>query len=83
MAHRFLRSLTPRAAPALSRAAPAPATRTFFLGAAAPQKSLPALSAAAERPFSSSQLTRASKVDEMLDGGNDKVEFMVTNGVAP
>ena len=26
----------------------------------------------------SSQLTRASKVDEMLDGGNDKVEFMVT-----
>ena len=77
MAHRFLRSLGPRAAPALSRAAPAPATRTFFLGAAAPQKALPALSAAAERPMSS-QLTRASKVDEMLDGGNDKVEFMVT-----
>ena len=74
MAHRFLRSLTPRAAPALSRAAPAPTTRTFFLGAAAPQKALPALSAAAERPMSS-QLTRASKVDEMLDGGNDKVEF--------
>ncbi|KAH8070099.1 quinone binding protein [Aureococcus anophagefferens] len=58
----------------LSRAAPQ--TRSFFLGSAAPPKTLPALSAAAERPQSS--LTRASKVDDMLDGGNDKVEFMVT-----
>ena len=72
------RSLAPRAAPSLSRAAPAPATRSFFsLGGAAPRNTLPALSAGAER-FMSSQLTRASKVDEMLDGGNDKVEFMVT-----
>ena len=70
MAHRFLRSLAPRAAPALSRG--------FFRGAAAPPKSaVPALSAAAEKSQMSS-LTRASKVDEMLDGGNDKVEFMVT-----
>ena len=81
MAHRFLRSLAPRAAPALSRAAPAPVRSFFSLGAAAPRKTLPALSAP-HRPMSS-QLTRASKVDEMLDGGNDKVEFMVTNGVAP
>lgn len=78
----LLRSFAPRAAPA-SRAASraAPATRSFFLGAAAPQKTLPALSATSYRQQSS--LTRASKVDEMLDGGNDKVEFMVTNGVAP
>ena len=68
----FLRALRP-----LALRAPA-AQRTFFGGAMTP-KSLPALSAAApspDRPMSS--LQRASKIDEMLDGGNDKVEFMVT-----
>ena len=55
-------------------------SRSFFLGSAS--KPLPAVGQTLSLPMGAtrekSSLQKSNSIDEMLDGGNDKVEFMVT-----